>query len=124
VSAGLTTIKKTYFRTLYWQIAVTLAIALLSAWMLNISAFVSAVLGGGAVVVGGYAGMIYSLREGKTPGDALIILLKAEVIKVVIIAMVLFFAFKFFQGLVALPLIGGLACAALLSGVSLQARQS
>ena len=123
MSAGLATIKKTYFRTLYWQIIATLAIALLSAWMLGASGLISAMLGGGAVVVGGYAGMLYSLREGKTPGDALIILLKAEVVKVVIIAMVLFFAFRFYQGLVALPLIGGLACAALLSGVALQARQ-
>ena len=61
-------------------------------------------------------------RKGSsaTPGGALVALLKAEVVKIGVIALVLLAAFKLYVGLVPLALIGGLAAAALMSGAALR----
>lgn len=73
-------------------------------------------------MLGGYAGMLMARRpNGGTPGGVLISLLKAEIIKVLVIAMLLLVTFKYYQGLVPLSLIGGLAGSALASGAGLRA---
>ena len=55
------------------------------------------------------------------PGIILFSLLKAEAIKVLVIALLLLVTFKYYQGLVPLSLIGGLAGSALVSGAGLRA---
>ena len=73
-------------------------------------------------MVGGYAGMMMAQRPNNgAPGAVLITLLKAEAIKVLVIAMLLLITFKYYQGLVPLSLIGGLAGSALASGAGLRA---
>jgi ATP synthase protein I len=46
--------------------------------------------------------------------------LKAEIVKVFVVAVLLLIVFKLYQGLVPIALIGGLACAALISGAALR----
>lgn len=86
------------------------------------NAAISAIAGGASVIVGGFAGMMMARRpNGGTPGGVLFALLKAEVIRVLVIAMLLLVAFRYYRGLVSWSLIGGLAGAVLLSGAGLRA---
>ena len=74
------------------------------------------------MIIGGYAGMLIAQRpNGGAPATVLITLLKAEAIKVLVMAVLLLVTFKYYQGLVPLSLIGGLAGSALASGAGLRA---
>lgn len=59
-------------------------------------------------------------RSSSSPSGALVLLLRAEIIKIGVIALVLLAIFKLYAGLVPLALIGGLACAALISGAAMR----
>lgn len=115
-----TTISRAFSKAARWQIILTVLIAGVSL-LVGVSAAISAIAGGASVIAGSYAGMIMARRpSGGTPNGALITLLKAEAIKVLVIAMLLLVIFKFYQGLVPLSLIGGLAGSALASGAGLR----
>ncbi len=115
-----TTISRAFSKAARWQIILTVLIAGVSL-LVGVSAAISAIAGGASVIAGSYAGMIMARRpSGGTPSGALITLLKAEAIKVLVIAMLLLVNFKFYQGLVPLSLIGGLAGSALASGAGLR----
>ena len=74
------------------------------------------------MIAGAYAGMLIAQSpSGSAPGSVLITLLKAEAVKVLVIAILLLITFKYYQGLVPLSLIGGLAGSALASGAGLRA---
>ena len=105
-----------------WQIIITALISVFSLSVAGMNAAISAIAGGASVIVGGFAGMMMARRpNGGTPGAILFSLLKAEVIKVIVIAMLLLVTFKYYRGLVSLSLIGGLAGSALASGAGLRA---
>ncbi|MCR4302851.1 MAG: ATP synthase subunit I [Gallionella sp.] len=105
-----------------WQIIITVLISVVSLSVAGMNAAISAIAGGAAVIAGGFAGMMMARRpNGGTPGAILFSLLKAEVIKVIVIAMLLLVTFKYYRGLVSLSLIGGLAGSALASGAGLRA---
>ncbi len=104
-----------------WQIIVTVLISGVSLLVAGMNAAISAVAGGSSVIVGGFAGMLMARRpNGGTPNAILFSLLKAEVIRVLVIAMLLLAAFRYYWGLVPLSLIGGLAGSALASGAGLR----
>ena len=65
--------------------------------------------------------LIAQRPNSSAPGAVLITLLKAEAIKVLVVAMLLLAVFKYYQGLVPVSLIGGLAGSALASGAGLRA---
>lgn len=104
-----------------WQIITTVFLAI-AAWVLaGKHAAASALVGGASVMAGGYAGMATVRRHSHpTPGMILVALLKAEVIRVAVIAALLLAAFKLYKGLVPLALIGGLTVAVLISGAVLR----
>lgn len=104
-----------------WQIVGTLAVSLL-AFLLAGSAGLWSALGGGLSAILGGLGALFFMpaRTAASPGSALLALLKAEAIKIAIIALVLLAIFKFYEALVPLALIGGLACAALISGAAMR----
>lgn len=117
-----TRISRSFSKAARWQIIITVFISGISLSVAGMNAAISAIAGGGAVIVGGFAGMMMARRpNGGTPGAILFSLLKAEVIKVIVIAMLLLVAFKYYRGLVSLPLIGGLAGSALATGAGLRA---
>jgi len=117
-----TTISRAFSKAARWQVILTVLISGVSLQFAGLSAAISAIAGGASVIVGGYAGMMVARRpNGGTPGDILISLLKAEAIKVLVIAVLLLVTFKYYQGLVPLSLIGGLVGSALASGAGLRA---
>jgi ATP synthase protein I len=115
-------ISRAFSKAAKWQFIITLLVAGCSLALGGHQAAFSALAGGSIVIVGAYAAMIMMRRSnGETPSSVLISLLKAEAIKVMVIVMLLFMTFKYFQGLVPLSLIGGLASSALASGAGLRA---
>jgi len=105
-----------------WQLIVTVVISVASLLLAGLDAALSAIAGGASVIVGSYAGVVATRgRYSTSPSGVLITLLKAEAIKVLVTATLLLLAFKFYRGMVPLSLIGGLAAAALVSGIGLRA---
>lgn len=115
-----TTIHHAFGKAARWQGILTAIIAVLAYGLAGAHASFSVIGGGVAVILGGYAAMALMRKRPASAGSALITLLKAEAVKIVVIALVLLAIFKFYEGLVPLALIGGLACAALVSGAALR----
>lgn len=117
-----TIISRAFSQAARWQIIATVLVAVVAFSLAGIHAAFSALGGGGAAILGGFAAVSLTRgRKADTAGSALLVLLKAEAIKILVIAIVLLAIFKFYKGLVPLALIGGLACAALISGAALRA---
>ena len=116
-----TKISRAFSKAARWQIIITVLISGVSLLAAGMNAAISAIAGGASVIAGGFAGMMMARRpNGGTPGGILFSLLKAEVIRLLVIAVILLVTFKYFRGLVPLPLIGGLAGSALASGAGLR----
>lgn len=116
------TISRTLIKSARWQIIVTILISGVSLLVAGMNAAISAMAGGASVIVGGLAVLTIEWRfDGETPGSLLMSMLKAEAIKVLVIVILLLVAFKYYQGLVPLFLILGLAGSALVSGAGLRA---
>ena len=117
-------ISREFGKAARWQIIITVLISYISLLAAGMNAAISAVAGGAAVIVGGFAGMMMARRpNGGTAGTILFSMLKAEVIRLLVIAVILLVTFKYFRGLFPLPLIGGLAGSALASGAGLADRE-
>ncbi len=117
-----TNISRAFSKAVRWQIIITVLITGVSLLVAGVNAAISAFAGGASVIIGGSAGMLMARSQSSVaPGAILITLLKAEAIKVLVIAMLLLVTFKYYQGLVPLSLIGGLAGSALASGAGLRA---
>lgn len=115
-----TTISRAFSKAVRWQITITLIITCVSLLVADVSAAVSALVGGASVVLGGFAGMLVAQNNSRSSGGVLVSLLIAEAVKVLLIALLLLIAFKYYQSLVPLALIGGLAGSALASGAGLR----
>lgn len=111
---------KAFVKAARWQIVVTLLISAITLVLWNMHVALSVLAGGLAVVLGGFTGMALARKQPASAGSALLALLKAEAIKIAVIALVLLAIFKLYEQLVPLALIGGLACAALISGAALR----
>lgn len=113
--------RQLYRTMLQYQLLASVSVALLASLLAGNAAAYSALLGGSAVILG--AGVATKIVErGQRlvqPTAVLLNLLKAELIKIIIIAIVLFAVFKMYLALVPFALIAGLAAAALFSGAAL-----
>lgn len=114
-----------YRNMLRWQVMATAAVSLIALVVGSPQAAVSALLGGVSVIIGAwFASRIAEKGQSKTdPTAVLLNLLKAEAVKILIIAIILFVVFKLYQALVPFALIAGLAGAALFSGAALAKSQ-
>ena len=106
-----------------WQVAAVLLISFAAFLLAGMHGALSALAGGFAVWIGSQLGA-WSMRRSKSvagsAGVALLVLLKAEAIKIVVIALLLLLIFKLYgSNLVPAALIAGLAVAALLSGMGI-----
>lgn len=104
-----------------WQSISTLLIAFLAYWLAGIPGTVSALIGGGAVMIGGWvAGRIARpSQKSLNSGAVLFSLLKAEAAKIIVIVLLLLTGFKVYaESIVPFALILALAVAALLSGTA------
>ena len=118
--------KQTYRNMLRWQVIATAAVMLITGIAGGSAAGMSALFGGGAVIVGAwFAAKIAEKGQSKTQATAVLLnLLKAEAVKILIVAIILFAVFKLYQSLVPFALIAGLAAAALFSGAALAKSQT
>jgi len=103
-----------------WQVLATLIAALLCYFLAGMHGALSALAGGSAAIVGGFAASCVARRsDNKKQADAILIsLLKAEATKILVIVLLLWLTFKIYTNMVPLALILGLAAAALLSGAA------
>lgn len=110
-----------YRSMLMWQLLATLVVALLGRVLGGQAAAISAFIGGSAVILGAWFAAKVALKghQKQQAGAILINLLKAEAVKILVIALVLLVAFKLYHSLVPFALIAGLAVSALFSGVAL-----
>lgn len=117
-----TNISRAFSKAVRWQIIITVLISGVSLLVAGVFAAISALMGGASVIIGGYAALMIAQRPNSgAPGSVLVTLLKAEAVKVLVIAMLLLAAFKYYRELMPLFLIGGLAGSALASGAGLRA---
>lgn len=110
-----------YRNMLRWQWVSTLTVACVAFLLVGLHASVSVVLGGASVIVGAYvASKVAAKGAHQAEASAVLItMLKAEAIKIGLIALILFVVFKNYAQLVHMALIAGLATAALFSGAAL-----
>jgi ATP synthase protein I len=103
-----------------WQLLATSAVAVLAFFLAGMHPAISALAGGLSAVVGGFCGVFIAKNGDKKneAGAILIAMLKAEAVKIIVIALLLFLIFKFYQQLVPLALILGLAASAIMSGAT------
>lgn len=96
------------------------AVVTVGAWLFyGLNAGISGFIGGFSVIVAAFFATKIANRHTKTPAGALINLLKAEALKILIIMIILFLAFKFYKQLMPFALIAGVAATALLSGAAI-----
>jgi len=104
-----------------WQIIITAGLTLGFLPVAGVHAALSALAGGVSVILGAFVAMkMVATNKSAEPSGVLVSLLKAEAIKIAVVAAFLFCVFKYYQGLVPLSLIGGLAGSALASGAGLR----
>ncbi|MGP1716793.1 MAG: ATP synthase subunit I [Methylophilus sp.] len=115
-----------YRNMLRWQVMATAVVTIAAGLISGLPAGISALFGGVAVIVGAwFAARIAARSQSKTQAtDVLLNLLKAEAVKILIIAIILLAVFKLYQSLVPFALIAGLAAAALFSGAALAKSQT
>ena len=108
-------------RMIRLQFVVTLLVTILASGLAGVRGGFSAAAGGGAAIVGCMASAWVVTRNKRNQGAGAVLagLLKAEAIKILVIALVLWLVFRLYSGLVPLALIGGLGAAALLSGAAI-----
>ena len=103
------------------QMFATLAVAVIAVVISGLHAGLSALAGGGAVIVSAFIASKVAERTAKNKDASAILinLLKAEAVKILCILVLLFVTFKLYKQLVPFALIAGLAAAALFSGAAL-----
>ena len=119
LTTGSTDSNKVFKKMLQWQLIATLIVAVMAAIISGHHAGLSALIGGVSVVIGAYFASKIAQRSSKEVATVLVNLLKAEAVKIVIIVVMLFIAFKVYKQLVPFALIAGLAAAALFSGAAM-----
>jgi ATP synthase protein I len=123
-TSGINNIDTTllYKQAAKWQSISTLTIAFLAYWFAGFPGTVSALIGGGAVLLGGFVAARIAKRSKNSVNSGVILfsLLKAEAAKILIIILVLLAGFKVYaESVVPFALILALAVAALLSGTAI-----
>jgi F0F1-type ATP synthase assembly protein I len=104
--------------TLKWQILLNLLLAVIFLLFANIHAGLSVLLGMLTVIIGSFIGALFAqqAKHRTTPTAILMAILKGELIKIAIIAALLYLIFKCYVFLVPIALIIGLAVTALMAG--------
>lgn len=115
------TTENVFSKMLRVQIIATLAVAIIAGLISGLHAAISALAGGGAVIISAFiASKVAERSANKQDASAILInLLKAEAIKIICILILLLVTFKMYKQLVPFALIAGLAAAALFSGAAL-----
>ena len=103
-----------------WQLAATGVIGLVAGIAAGTHAAISALLGGGMIIIanGAYA-LVAGLAAPRSAGATIRILVRAEAVKIALIVLELWAVFSVYPDVVALPLIGAFVVVVLLWPVTL-----
>jgi ATP synthase protein I len=104
------------------QLLATAVVAVIAFVISGMNAALSAIAGGLAVTVAAFIASKLAISKRKDAASALGSLLKAELIKIVLIVVFLYITITGFKALVPWALIVGLAAAAIISGASISKR--
>jgi ATP synthase protein I len=104
------------------QLLATLAVTLIAYIISGMHAGLSALAGGLSVVLAAFIASKVAVSKRKDSASVLGSMLKAELIKIILIILFLFITIKGYKELVPLALIIGLATAAIISGATLGKR--
>jgi len=118
---GITT-ESTFGGMLRSQLLATVAVGIIAFAISGMNAGLSAIAGGLAVTLAAFVASKVAISKRKDAASILGSMLKAELIKIVLIVLFLYLTITVFKGLVPWALIIGLAAAAIISGASISKR--
>jgi len=101
-----------------WQVAASVAIAMLGGVLAGKHGFLSALLGGGIGVIGVLVFALVSRQGAGSSSSAVRVALRAEGAKVLAIVVLLWLVFTAYHDMVVLAFIGAFAVSVLLSGLA------
>jgi ATP synthase protein I len=116
------TVKSTFEAMLRSQLLATVAVAVIAFIISGTNAGLSAIAGGLAVVLAAFVASKVAISKRKDAASVLGSMLKAELIKIVLIIVFLIIIIKGFKELVPWALMIGLAAAAIISGAAMSKR--
>jgi len=110
MNAGLGVLRRPIRAVLRWQVIATAALTLAGGLLAGVDGAVSAALGGAVSVVAGWASAVVaskgSKKKGRSAGDVLIGALRAEAVKIGLIALLLWLVLATYDSVVAPVLFG------------------
>jgi ATP synthase protein I len=101
------------------QLIATALVTIGAFAIFGLHAGVSGFIGGFSVIFAAFFATKIANRAVKTPSAALLNLLKAELLKILIIIAVLFLAFKLYEQIIPVAMLAGMAATALISGAAI-----
>ena len=101
-----------------WQVAASVAVAVVAGVTAGRQGFLSALLGGGIGVIGVLVFALVSRRGLGSSGSAVRVALRAEGAKVLVIVVLLWLAFVAYRDMVVLAFLGAFVVSVLLSGLA------
>jgi ATP synthase protein I len=107
MNAGLGALRRPIRTVLRWQLIATAALTLAGGLLAGVDGALSAALGGAVSVVAGWASaVVVSKEKGRSAGDVLVGALKAEAVKIGLIALLLWLVLATYDNVVAPALLG------------------
>lgn|SRR5574341_608655 len=99
-------LSKPVYTVLRWQLAATAVLALAAGWLAGLHGAISAVAGGAVSMVAGLAAAFVASRgDTKSAGGLLVGALRAEGVKIGLIALLLWLVLKTYPGVVVVAFI-------------------
>jgi len=107
MNASLGALRRPIRIVLRWQLVATAALTLAGGLLAGVDGALSAALGGGVSMVAGWvSAVVASKGKGRSAGDVLINALRAEAVKISLIAVLLWLVLATYDGVVAPALLG------------------
>jgi ATP synthase protein I len=107
VNAGLGALRRPIRTVLRWQLVATAVLALAGGLLAGVDGALSAGLGGAVSMVAGWASAVVASKgKGRSAGDVLINALRAEAVKIGLIACLLWLILATYESVVAPALLG------------------
>ena len=106
MNASLGALGRPIRTVLWWQVAATVALALVGGLLAGIDGALSAALGGAVSIVAGWASAVVAAKKAQSAGGVLIGALKAEAVKIVLIVFLLWLVLATYDNVVPPALFG------------------
>lgn len=112
--------KVIFGKMLRWQLLATMFVTTLAGLLVGVHGALSGLVGGLIALVGAFIGAkVATSNKNNAASTVLVSMLKGEGVKILVIATLLFAAFKLYTALVPMALIVGLGASAIFSGAAI-----